>query len=226
MKVLVGCEESQEVTKAFRALGHEAYSCDIIPCSGGCPQWHIISDVIKVIQGGFFNTQNGDLHSLFHWDMGIFFPPCTFLTCTGNKWFKPEFESRFPTRKKDRELAVDFFMKIANSPIDKIAIENPIGIMSTRFRKPDQIVHPYMFGEPERKATCLWLKGLPKLIPTNIIKPEIYTYANGKTDSIWHMKTMKLPKNQRSIERSKTFTGFAKAMAEQWTDSVDNKDNK
>ena len=222
MKILVACEESHAVTKEFRALGHEAYSCDIIECSGGHPEWHIENDVVPLINGfrGFY-TQDGTFHETVYynkWDMIIAFPPCTYLTVTGNRWFNVDkYGEKAKQRHKDREYAAMFFMKFADADCEKIAIENPIGYMSTAYRKPDQIIHPYYFGDPDRKATCLWLKGLPKLAPTNIVEPEIIKYKNGKgTDSPWHMDTMKLPKEERAKARSKTFPGIAKAMAEQW----------
>ena len=204
MKVLVACEESQEVCKAFRELGHEAYSCDIQECSGGHPEWHFKQDVIPLLEEA--------------WDLIIAHPPCTFLTVTGNRWFDVErYGDKAIQRHKDREEAVAFFMQFVNAKCDKIAIENPIGYMSTAYKKPTQIIHPYMFGDPARKATCLWLKGLPKLIPTNMVEPIIIHYQNGKgTDNPWHMDTMKLPPKERAKARSKTFPGIAKAMAEQW----------
>lgn len=204
MKVLIACEESQEVCKAFRALGHDAYSCDIIECSGGHPEWHLKQDVIPLLNE--------------KWDMIIAFPPCTYLTVTGNRWFNVErYGEKAIQRKKCREDAIRFFMAFVNADCDKIAIENPVGVMSTVYRKPNQIVHPYLFGDPERKATCLWLKGLPKLKPTNIVEPNIIAYKNGKgTDSPWHMNTIGLPKEERAKLRSKTFPDIAKAMAEQW----------
>lgn len=204
MKVLVACEESQEVCKAFRELGHEAYSCDIQDCSGGHPEWHLKQDVLPLLNE--------------EWDLIIAHPPCTFLTVTGNRWFNVEmYGDRAIQRQKDREKAVEFFMQFVNAKCDKIAIENPIGYMSTAYKKPTQIIHPYMFGDPARKATCLWLKGLPKLTPTNIVEPIIIHYQNGKgTDNPWHMDTMKLPPKERAKARSKTFPGIAKAMAEQW----------
>lgn len=204
MKVLVACEESQEVCKAFRELGHEAYSCDIQDCSGGHPEWHLKQDVIPLL------SQD--------WDLIIAHPPCTFLTVTGNRWFNVErYGDKAIQRQKDREKAVEFFMQFVNAKCEKIAIENPIGYMSTAYKKPTQIIHPYMFGDPARKATCLWLKGLPKLIPTNMVEPIIIQYQNGKgTDNPWHMETMKLPPKERAKARSKTFPGIAKAMAEQW----------
>ena len=222
MKILIACEESQAVCKAFRAKGHEAYSCDIIDCSGGHPEWHIKEDVIWLLDGRCtFKTTDGAIHTCVQgrkWDMIIAFPPCTYLTVTGNRWFNIErYGEAAVQRSIERERAIKFFMAFANADCDKIAIENPIGVMSTIFRKPDQIIHPYMFGDPERKSTCLWLKGLPKLVPTEIVEPNIIKYKNGKgTDSPWHINTMSLPKDERAKVRSKTFPGIAKAMAEQW----------
>lgn len=228
MRVLIACEESQAVCKAFREKGHEAYSCDIIECSGGHPEWHIQDDVLPLLNREdngnngwhdiWFSTMDGKQHSVEKWDMILAFPPCTYLTVTGNRWFNVEkYGEKAIQRQKDREEAVKFFMSFANADCERIAIENPVGVMSTAFRKPNQIIHPYMFGDPERKGTCLWLKGLPKLKPTNIVEPNIIEYKNGKgTDSPWHMNTMGLPKEERSKMRSKTFPGIADAMAEQW----------
>lgn len=220
MKVLVACEESQAVCKAFRARGHEAYSCDIIECSGGHPEWHIMQDVIPLLNGRCkFQTCDGMHHTMDgKWDMIIAFPPCTYLTVTGNRWFNVDrYGEKAIQRARDREDAISFFMVFANADCEKIAIENPVGIMSSAWRKPNQIIHPYMFGDPERKATCLWLKGLPELVPTRIVKPNIVVYKNGKgTDSPWHMNTIGLPKEERAKMRSKTFPGIAQAMAEQW----------
>lgn len=220
MKILVACEESQAVTIEFRKLGHEAYSCDIIECSGGHPEWHIMQDVLPLLDGNCkFETVDGKCHDIDgKWDMIIAFPPCTYLTVTGNRWFDIErYGEKAKQRIKNREDAIKFFMMFAKADCERIAIENPIGTMSTAWRKPDQIIHPYMFGDPERKSTCLWLKGLPTLKPTNIVEPKIIKYKNGKgTDSHWHMNTMGLPSDERAKMRSKTFPGIAKAMAEQW----------
>lgn len=204
MKVLLACEESQIVCKAFREKGHEAYSNDIQECSGGHPEWHLQMDIFEAIK-------------LKQWDLMIAFPPCTYLTVTRNKYFKPEYDKRFPRQHKDRENAIKFFMDIINSNISKIAVENPIGIMSTHYRKPDQIIQPYMFGDSERKSTCLWLRNLPKLESTKLVDPIIYTYKNGKgTDCKWHVDSIGLIASERQRVRSKTFPGIAKAMAEQW----------
>ena len=226
MKVLVACEESQAVCKAFREKGHEAYSCDIIDCSGGHPEWHIKEDVLCLLNGncGFY-TCDGEEHFVSgEWDMIIAFPPCTYLTVTGNRWFNVErYGEKAIQRQKDREEAIKFFMAFANAECDRIAIENPIGTMSTAFRKPDQIIHPYYFAETEgdenceRKATCLWLRGLKPLEYEIKYSPRVVKYKNGKgTDSPWHIDTMRLPPAERAKARSKTFHGIAKAMAEQW----------
>ncbi len=209
MRILVACEESQAVTIQLRNLGHEAYSCDIQDCSGGHEEWHIKRNVLDLLN--------------LHWDMIIAFPPCTYLTNTGNKWFNEKrYGEKAVERKQKREKAAEFFLSFINSGCPKIAVENPIGYMNTHYRKPDQIIHPYYFAEfqgdenCERKATCLWLKGLPRLKYNAQFVPRIITLKNGKTDSAWHVNTMNLPKNERSKQRSKTFPGIAKAMAEQW----------
>lgn len=218
MRVLIACEESQTVCKAFRERGHEAYSADIQDPSGGKPEWHIKGDVIQIINGGcVFETMDGRKHCVNEkWDLIIAHPPCTYLTLAGNKWFKPEFTDRFPDRQKQRKEAVEFFMTIANADCDRIAIENPVGVISSQWRKPDQYIEPYMFGDPEKKKTGLWLKGLPLLKPTNIVEPVIIYCKSGAKEPRWHMETMRLPKEERSRARSKTFLGIANAMAEQW----------
>ena len=206
MKILVACEESQAVTIELRRLGHEAYSCDIQECSGGHPEWHIKGDVLPLLNGDCeFNTMDGERHAISgRWDMLIAFPPCTDLAVSGARHFA---KKRADGRQQE---AVDFFMKFANAHCDRIAIENPVGIMSTHFRKPDQIIQPWQFGHPETKKTCLWLKNLPPLEETE----NVYAYM------------MTLPEKDRSRihwmgsghakERSKTYPGIARAIAEQW----------
>lgn len=220
MKVLVACEESQRVCIAFRERGHEAYSCDIQNCSGGHPEWHINGDCLPIINGNRdFTTQDGQAHRIDgKWDLLIAHPPCTYLTVTGNRWFSVEkYGNKAIERAQKRQEAIDFFMHFENCNCDKIAIENPIGIISTVWKKPTQIIQPYMFGEPQRKSTCLWLKGLSPLSATNVVEPVIVKYKNGKgTDSPWHINTIGLPPEERAKERSKTFIGIAKAMAQQW----------
>ena len=225
MKILVACEESQAVTIELRKLGHEAYSCDIIECSGGHPEWHIRWDVIPLLNGNCtFLTENWDLHTIDgRWDMIYFFPPCTFLTNTGNRWFDvARYGEKAVQRLRNREKAAEFFMAGWNADCDRVVIENPIGYMSTYFRKPDQIVHPYYFAKEdgdvncERKATCIWFRGVHPLKYDIKFQPRIVAYKNGKgTDSPWHMNTMKLPPDERAKARSKTYPGFAKALAVQ-----------
>ena len=227
MKVLIACEESQRVCTAFREKGHNAFSCDILPCSGGHPEWHIQGDVLQFLNpevlfpgelpGIQFFTMDNECHCFQgKWDLIIAHPPCTYLTLAGNKWFKPEFADRFPDRQKQRKEAIDFFMAIANADCNKIAIENPVGVMSSKWRKPDQYIEPFMFGDPEKKKTGLWLKGLPLLKPTNIVEPVIIHCKSGANEPRWHMETMHLPKEERSRVRSQTFPGIARAFADQW----------
>ena len=184
MRVLVACEESQAVTKELRRLGHEAYSCDIEPCSGGHPEWHLQQDVTQLLK--------------IRWDMVIAFPPCTDLAVSGARYFEQK-------RKDGRQQkSIEFFMMFANCGCPKTAIENPVGIMSGIYRKPDQIIQPWHFGHGETKRTCLWLKGLPKLKPVDFVP--------GREQRIWKMP----PGKDRAKTRSKTYPGIAKAMAEQW----------
>ena len=203
MKILVACEESQAVTKELRKLGHDAFSCDILPCSGGKPEWHIQGDVLEQLDNG--------------WDMLIAFPPCTHLAVSGAR--------HFPQKIADgrQQQGIDFFMAMINAPIEKIAVENPIGIMSTKYRKPDQIIQPWMFGDKAQKSTCLWLKGLPKLVPTDIVdKGEFIEFISKKgvkkRQPKWYFDALKNAKTsaERSTLRSKTFQGIANAMALQW----------
>lgn len=220
LKVLVACEESQRVCIAFREKGHEAYSCDIQECSGGHPEWHILGDVLPILNGNAkFITQDGKTHEISEkWDMIIAHPPCTYLTVTGNRWFNIEkYGKKAIKRYEQREEAIQFFFRIVNANCDKIAIENPIGIMSTVWEKPTQIIQPFMFGEPFEKRTCLWLKNLPKLNSTKlVIPPERIKFKSGKTMPEWYAKLWALQKEEREKERSKTFIGIARAMAEQW----------
>ena len=220
MKVLVACEESQAVCIEGRKLGHEVYSCDIQECSGGHPEWHIMCDVLPLLNGNCdFNTMDGENHSLSgRWDMIIAFPPCTYLTVTGNRWFNIDrYGEKAIQRHKDRKDAIDFFMAFANADCEKIAIENPVGIMSSEWRKPNQIINPWQFGDAFEKKTCLWLKGLPELTHTNIVKiPPRKKFDSGKSMPSWYAEAWHLPKEERAKLRSKTFPGIAKAMAQQW----------
>ena len=220
MKVLVACEESQAVCKAFRKKEHEAYSCDIMDCSGGHTEWHIKQDVIPLLNGFCeFETVDGIKHKIDgKWDLIIAHPPCTYLTVTGNRWFNVDrYGEKAIQRKKNRKEAINFFLEIANADCEKIVIENPIGVMSTVWRKPEQIIQPYMFGDSAEKKTCLWLKGVEPLKATNEVKPpERVKFDSGKTMPKWYADLWNLPREERSRLRSQTFPGFAKAMAEQW----------
>lgn len=226
MNVLVACEESQEVCKAFRALGHRAFSCDIMECSGGHQEWHIQRDVLKVLNpidhGNnylpciWFKTMDGEFHEVEKWDLIIAHPPCTDLAVSGARWFKEKQEDG------RQQASIDFFMAFTSLECSMVAIENPISIMSRIYRKPDQIIQPWQFGHPVSKRTCLWLKGLPLLKPTNIVQPgktDKYGFTDGAELQMARDENGKIiPWNDpRTAKiRSKTFPGIAKAMAEQW----------
>lgn len=225
MKVLIACEESQTVCTAFRERGHEAYSCDVIPCSGGHPEWHVMGDCLNILSGGRFVTMDRTIHYVERWDMIIAHPPCTYLTISGNRWFNVErYGDAARQRYKDRYSAIVFFMEMITADADMVAVENPIGIMNTCYRKADQIIQPFMFGHPYAKSTCLWLKNLPPLMPTQWEEPE-RIHSKGKTGGYsgpsWMVKdengkvlSWRDPRTKRA--RSKTYEGIAKAMAEQW----------
>ena len=206
-KILIAGEESQAVTKAFRKLGHEAFSCDLLPCSGGHPEWHYQEDMFEVIKREE------------KFDLMIAFPPCTDLACSGAMHFKKKIADG------SQQKSIQFFMDVINADVERIAVENPIGIMSRLYRKPDQIIQPWHFGDKAQKSTCLWLKNLPKLIPTDIVeKGEFFEWKDGKTGKIkkqplWYYQALqkaKTPEHRRTL-RSKTFQGIADAMAEQWS---------
>jgi hypothetical protein len=232
LNILVACEESQAVTKELRFLGHNAFSCDLLPCSGGHPEWHFKIDVFEVIENKGGILQNGKKIKLKNnWDIMIAHPPCTYLAVSGARWYyhpedkhlpieKRRPHPKYPNRVKHRDEAIEFFIALANAPIDKIVIENPVGIISSRFRKPDQVVQPFMFGDEARKTTCLWLKNLPKLRPTKIVgEGEIVYFKSGKSQPKWYSDALVKSKTieERRTMRSKTFVGMAKAMADQWT---------
>ena len=190
MRVLVACEYSGVVRRAFRALGHDAWSCDLLPADDSSP-YHFQTDVIGMLDG--LHPRFPRLHP---WDLMIAHPPCTHLSVSGARWFKD--------KRQEQEHALDFVRALMAAPIERIAIENPISVISSRIRKPDQIIQPWQFGHGETKATCLWLQGLPKLTPTNIVE--------GREARVHRMP----PGPDRWKERSRTFTGIAAAMAEQW----------
>lgn len=210
MRILVACEESQAITKELRSLGHEAYSCDLLPCSGGHPEWHYQQDVFEVIDKG--------------WDMMIAHPPCTYLAVSGARWLYNKDGSKNLDRYKKQSEALEFVQRLMDAPIDRIAIENPISVISTHIKKPSQIVQPWMFGDKASKSTCLWLKNLPNLEPTDIVeKGEFIEFISKKgvkkKQPKWYFDALKKAKSpaERRTLRSKTFQGMARAMATQWT---------
>lgn len=192
MRVLVACEHSGRVRDAFRAKGHDAYSCDIKPDSSGDPRYHICCDVLTVISDG-------------GWDLMVAHPPCTHLCCSGARWFSG--------KREEQQKAIGFFIALFSAPIEKICMENPVGVISTQVQRPTQIIQPWMFGDSYQKTTCLWLKNLPKLEPTNIVdKGEMQVLRSGKRIPKWYSNCG----GDRATARSITFPGIAKAMAEQW----------
>ena len=230
-KVLIACEESQTVCKAFRERGFEAYSCDIQECSGGHPEWHHTGDVLPLLQGDCsFLTDDGSLVTTWGaWDLIIAHPPCTYLTVSGNRWFNIEqYGNKARQRYRDRYSAIAFFMQMIGANAKRIAVENPIGIMNTAFRKADQIINPYQFGHPVAKSTCLWLKRLPQLRPTQIVEPE-RIHSKGKKGGFsgpsWYAvdedgKILAWNDPRTTKIRSKTYQGIADAMADQWGDCL------
>lgn len=236
MRVLVACEESQAVTKEFRALGHEAYSCDIIDQSGGHPEWHIMQDVLPLLNGNCtFRTMDGLDHTICgRWDMIIAFPPCTHLAVSGARHFE---QKRMDGRQRE---GIEFFCNILNAKCDRIAVENPVNIISGNYvktyfpelsekyglpKKPSQIIQPYQFGHHASKKTCLWLKGLPNLVPTDIVDAGkfITTGKDNKKYTEWlawckdgRGKSIAWNDPRTAKIRSKTFPEIARAMAEQW----------
>ena len=210
MKILVACEESQAITKEFRALGHEAYSCDILPCTGGHPEWHLEGDVFGFIYQG--------------WDLMVAHPPCTFLSVSGARHLYNKDGTANRERYENQYKALEFVKKLMDADIPRIAIENPVSVISTKIRKPDQIVQPWMFGDSASKTTCLWLKNLPKLVATNVVdKGDFKEWIDKKSGKVkrqatWYYDALinaKSPEERRSL-RSKTFKGIAQAIASQW----------
>ena len=218
LNVLVACEESQAVTKQFRALGHNAYSCDLLESSGGNPEWHIQGDALEV---AYDESRE--------WDLMIAHPPCTYLAVSGARWLYNKDGTKNERRWLDRNRALHFVRKLMEAPIEYIAIENPVSVISTQIRKPDQIIQPYQFGDEASKKTCIWTKNLPDLVHTKLVgKGEMIEWIdkNGKTkrQAKWYLDALtkaKTPEERRTL-RSKTFDGIAKAMAEQWSEAVVN----
>ena len=216
--ILVGCEESQSITNSFRKLGHEAYSCDLLPCSGGHPEYHLQMDVFESIK-------------LKKWELGIFHPPCTFVASSSVGWLShPEDKNllfndrrphpKYPNRRQDMRDSVEFVKKLYNCEIPKVMIENPIGLLSTLWKKPDQIIHPWQFGDEAEKSTCIWLKNLPLLEPTKIVgKGEKVFYKSGKSHPKWYAEALNKAKTkeERQTLRSKTFPGIAEAISSQFS---------
>lgn len=229
MKILIACEESQRVCLAFRNKGHEAYSADILDTSGGHPEYHIKGDVLPILNGNctFFTSDNKKHTIASKWDMIIAFPPCTHLAVSGARHFEKK-------RNDGRQLeGIEFFCKFFEADCEKIAIENPVNIISGYYinqwfpeiakkynlpKKPTQIIQPYYFGDPHKKTTCLWLKGLPKLEPTNIVTPKLVSYVCNDGKIVTFSEHMVRGfKGDRAMHRSKTFPGIAEAMSEQWS---------
>jgi len=202
MKILIACEESQAVCKAFRSLGHEAFSCDVQECSGEHPEWHIKGDAIAEAYSG-------------NYDMMIAHPPCTYLSKAGARWMYPTAGIVSPERLKLAMEAKEFFLKLLNAPIQYIAIENPLPLKIVELPKPDDVIQPYQFGDPFSKKTFLWLKNLPPLTPTNILK-EYTPYIPSNTGGVSRGQKFSKGIASGSRKRSKTFQGIAAAMASQW----------
>jgi hypothetical protein len=233
LKVLIACEESQRVCIEFRRLGHEAYSCDVQEPSGGHPAWHILGDVLEVLnpdtENGciVFDTMNGQSHMVHKWDLIVAHPPCTYLTNVATRHHSLKFTplDKINARTMNRIESMEFFMHFVNANSDHIAIENPVGVMNTCYRKPDMIIHPYMFAESvddtenyHTKATCLWTKGLPNLVGTGLPKPDNEKlYGRNPSGKVSNWEERQIGGKDRAKNRSKTFPGIAKAIAEQWS---------
>lgn len=235
MAILIACEESQRICNAFRERGHKAFSCDIQEPSGGHPEWHIQGDVLRILNptqisksfyGIVFQTLDGIAHKIEgSWDLIIAHPPCTFLTVAANRWYNIErYGDKAIERIAEREKATEFFMRFVNADCEHIAVENPVGHMNTHYRKPDQAIQPYQFGHPVSKKTCLWLKNLPLLHPTNIVEYE-KIHSNGKSGGYsgnsWYAKdangkALRWSDPETAKQRSKTYPGVAEAIADQW----------
>lgn len=217
MKVLVACEESQAVCKAFREKGHEAFSCDIIECSGGHPEWHIQQDVLPLLNGDCeFITTDGQAHSIKgKWDMIIAFPPCTYMSKAGARWMYPKANQISQERLKLAIAAKEFFFKFIDADCERIAVENPIPLKIVGLPVPTQKIQPYQYGHPYSKCTCLWLKNLKPLKPTNILK-DYKPYLPSNTGGFSRGQGGSRGVAHNAKESSKTFEGIAQAMAEQW----------
>ena len=250
LNILIACEESQACCRAFRKLGHNAYSCDLFQCSGTIfgtnkedphPEWHFNHDVTTVLNKTDLTLQNGEQAIIDgNWDLMIGHPPCTYLAVSGAQWYyhpddkdlpieKRRPHPRYPNRVQDREDGVNFFLFLARADVKRIAIENPVGIMSTRWRKPDQSIQPYMFGDPYSKNTCLWIKNLRPIHPSKETKDhgERIYFGSGKSQPKWYSDGFTKTKSavERQKWRSKTFPNIARAFAEQWTIQIAAEEN-
>lgn len=215
MKVLIACEESQRVCIAFRNRGHEAYSCDIQEPSGGHPEWHILGDALRAIEGGKVTTMDGQAHGVGRWDLLIAHPPCTYLSRAGGSRLRINGEIQQERFGKGVE-AKRFFMRLYDAPIGKIAVENPVPLKIFGLPRYSQIVQPYMFGEPFMKTTCLWLRGLPPLKATDTVQPTEKWVSSSDHRKEKRKDRWSASGRRSAKERSKTFPGIAEAMAEQW----------
>lgn len=250
LNILIACEESQACCRAFRKLGHNAYSCDLFQCSGTIfgtnkedphPEWHFNHDVTTVLNKTDLTLQNGEQAIIDgNWDLMIGHPPCTYLAVSGAQWYyhpddkdlpieKRRPHPRYPNRVQDRENGVNFFLFLARADVKRIAIENPVGIMSTRWRKPDQSIQPYMFGDPYSKNTCLWIKNLRPIHPSKETEDhgERIYFGSGKSQPKWYSDGFTKTKSavERQKWRSKTFPNIARAFAEQWTIQIAAEEN-
>lgn len=250
LNVLIACEESQACCRAFRAMGHNAYSCDLFDCSGTIfgtdiaephPEWHFNHDVTTVLNKTDLTLQNGEQAQVDgDWDIMIGHPPCTYLAVSGAQWYyhpddkdlpieKRRPHPRYPNRAQDREDGANFFIFLAGADVKRIAIENPVGIMSTRWRKPDQSIQPYMFGDPYSKNTCLWIKNLRPLHPSKETDNhgERIFFGSGKSQPKWYSDGFTKTKSavERQKWRSKTFPNIARVIAEQWTIQIAAEEN-
>lgn len=219
-RVLIACEESQAVCKAFRALGYEAYSCDIQEPSGGHPEWHILGDALKAIEGGQITTMDGQTRKVDRWGLLIAHPPCTYLTASSAvRLFNPDHTIKDLDRERKGWLAREFFMACFNAPANVVAVENPCPLKHYDLPPYSQIIEPYMFGDPWKKRTCLWLRGLPQLVPTNEVKPLGLWVGStsGRREGTGRIKSKYTLASHRNPKvRAKTFPGIAEAMAMQW----------
>lgn len=225
LRVLIACECSQSICAEFRSLGDECYSCDLVEQYGGHPEWHIQQDCIPLLHGSCaFKTNDGAEHYIEKWDLVVAHPPCTYLSCTQFQLYNRARlgDSYVDDRIAKRESAIQFFMQFVGLPSPTL-IENPVGYLNTHWKRPTQIIQPYQFGDPYTKKTSLWLYGVPKLEPTDVVEPlPPHHFPSSNSMGAWYYETMKLPAKDRARVRSKTFPGIAKAIARQYHDYLSN----